>query len=224
MFLSCEHQIRLCKIEDPFVGRPFRCYLGVGYSPLVSILQRVPQPVRCYPPDPFLGRRSSQLVLPHDSLLCTRGAKLLGLNRMWSAAHELSRPEDDDVKVLAKKNFHLMNIESPRPQKLFVLLTWSRPSRSSFSVMRSMTISSGSLCQPKKSHAWRWGKNDVPSSRYRGFVYRPRQTMANLIFSSTLPLIPVLLLNLSLVSLNGSPGLRTNLNGTPWGFVGSLSK
>lgn len=56
---------------------------------------------------------------------------------------------------------------------------------------------------------------NVPSSKYRGFVYRLRPTIANLIFSSNLPLIPVLLLNLSLVSLKSSPGFKTNLNGIP---------
>ena len=35
-----------------------------------------------------------------------------------------------------------MKIDSPRFQKLFVLLTWSRPSKSSPSVMRSITMSS----------------------------------------------------------------------------------
>lgn len=36
--------------------------------------------------------------------------------------------------------------------------------------------------------------------------------------------MPVLLLILSLVSFNNSPGLSMNLNGTPCGLLASLSK
>lgn len=46
----------------------------------------------------------------------------------------------------------------------------------------------------------------LPSSRYRGLdEYKVRETTANLIFSNCLPLIPVRLESLSLVSLKTSP-------------------
>lgn len=113
--------------------------------------------------------------------------KLIHQNNQISAPHHIYRMKNDSLRF----------------QKLLFLFTWSNPRRSS-SLTISDSISPGRRLLDSYSAGWR-RKEGLPSSRYCGLAYSDRGTTANFIFSNCLPLIPVRLDNLSLVSLKISP-------------------